>query len=260
MNKNIIVIFVLIILIIIGGVTYKMNIFNKRTLDLEENRNEVTSKQYERRNKNNEFIKKQGIKCYEDLSLVESSADVKMKTLDEIANRAFTCFISIQIACDINNNNYEESVEYFKPILEKLNLSPYLNSKEKRIVDGTYTMQDAIDLDWEYEDLWSLFYAVGLVDDITDGGKLCDCDFIIKTMSSCKNVKEFKDKCQLRDIEEILDMIDLYYRYHWACIEKRVNPETNIANLNPSNVLERRRGLEWLISNEDDWYDISLNA
>lgn len=237
-----------------------MNIFNKRTLDLEENRNEGTSKQYERRDKNNAFIKKQGIACYENLPPVKSSADVKMKTLDGIANRAFTCFISIQVACDVNNNNYEESVEYFKSILEELNLNQYLNSKEKRIFDGTYTMQDAIDLDWEYEDLWSLFYAVGLVDDITDGGKLCDCEFIIKTMASCKNVEEFKNKCQLRDIEEILDMIDLYYRYDWACTEKRIKPETNIANLNPSNVLERRRGLEWLISNEDDWYDISLDT
>ena len=237
-----------------------MGIFSKKSLNLEENRSEGSLVQYERRKKNNAFIKEQGIACYENLPLVESSAEVKLKSLDEICNRAFTCFLSIQVACDVNNNNYEESIKYFKPILEELDLSQYLNSKEKRIFDGTYTAQDAIDLDWEYEDLWSLFYAVGLVDDITDGGKLCDCDFIIKTMTSCKNVEEFKNKCKLRDIEEILDMIDLYYRYDWACTEKRIKPETNIANLDPSNVVERRRGLEWLISRENDWYDISLDT
>lgn len=237
-----------------------MNIFKKKTVNQEENKRERISKQYERRSKNNEFIKKQGIACYENLPLVESSADVKMKTLDEIVNRAFTSYISIQVGCDINNNHYDESIKYYKPILERLNLKKYLNAKEKRVFDGTYTSQDAVDLDWEYEALWSLFYAVGLVDDITDGGKLCDCNFIIKTMSSCKNVEELKNKCQLRDIEEILDMLDLYYRYHWACTEKRINPATNIGSLNPDNVVERRRGLEWLISKEEDWYNISLDT
>lgn len=258
MNKKNLIIFVFIITIFIGGIIYKMGLFNKKNLNVSENKG--ISTQYDRRNKNNFFIKKQGIECYENLPLVESSSEVKMKSLDEICNRAFTCFISIQVACDVNNNNYEESIKYFKPILEELNLEQYLNSKEKRIFDGTYTVQDAIDLDWEYEDLWSLFFALGLVDDITDGGKLCDCDFIIKTMASCKNVEEFKKKCKLRDIEEILDMIDLYYRYDWACTEKRIRPETNIGDLNPSNVVERRRGLEWLISSEDDWYEISLDT
>lgn len=229
-------------------------------MKFEEKNSENILKQHERREKNNLFIKEQKITCYDNLPIVESSADVKMKTLDEICNRAFTCFLAIQVACDVNNNNYEESIEYFKPILEGLNLNQYLNSKEKRIFDGTYTRQDAIDLDWEYEDLWSLFYALGLVDDITDGGKLCNCDFIIEIMASCKNVEEFKNKCKLRDIEEILDMLDLYYRYDWACTEKRIKPETSIANLNPSNVIERRRGLEWLISDKADWYEISLDT
>ncbi len=35
-----------------------MNIFNKKTLDLEKNKNKGVAKQYERREKNNEFIKK----------------------------------------------------------------------------------------------------------------------------------------------------------------------------------------------------------
>ena len=248
------------ILILIGVVVYKMDIFNSKELTAEESKNEGTLVQDERRDKNNSFIKEQGIACYEQLPLVESSAEVNLKSIDEICNRAFTSFLSIQVACDVNNNHYEESIKYFKPILERLNLTQYLNSKEKRIFDGTYTTQDAIDLDWEYEDLWSLLYAVGLVDDITDGGKLCDCDFVIKTIGSCKTVEEFKSKCKLRNIEEILDMVDLYYRYDWACTEKRIRPETNIGNLNPSNVTERRRGLEWLISSEEDWYDISLDT
>ncbi|MCI8654866.1 MAG: DUF4272 domain-containing protein [Clostridia bacterium] len=39
-----------------------------------------------------------------------------------------------------------------------------------------------------------------------------------------------------------------------------MKPETNIGNLNPEVVLERRRGLEWLISKEYDWNNISLDT
>ena len=62
------------------------------------------------------------------------------------------------------------------------------------------------------------------------------------------------------NIEEVLDMLDLYYRFDWATTNKRIDSNTNIGNLNPEVVLERRRGLEWLISDENDWYDIQLNT
>lgn len=55
-------------------------------------------------------------------------------------------------------------------------------------------------------------------------------------------------------------MLDLYYRYHRVCVEKRIHPETAIGELNPNVVFERRRGLEWLIDDTMDWNDISLNT
>lgn len=258
MKKKTIIMILLLVLAVIGAGCGAGGAANGK--DDEPVNLESTQKQMERRDRNNAFIKEQGIACYEELPLVESSDEVELRSLDEICNRAFTSFLAIQVAEDVNNNNYEESVQYFKPILEKLKLEQYLNSKEKRIFDGTYSEQDAIDLDWEYESLWSLFYALGLVDDISDAGQLCDCEFIIQTIASCKDVEEFKSKCKLRDIEEILDMLDLYYRYDWAVAEKRIKPETNIGNLIPSNVVERRRGLEWLISGEEDWFNISLDT
>lgn len=55
-------------------------------------------------------------------------------------------------------------------------------------------------------------------------------------------------------------MLDLYYRYDWAVTEKRINPDTPIAGLNPDVVFERRKGLEWLIATEEDWDEISLDT
>ena len=89
---------------------------------------------------------------------------------------------------------------------------------------------------------------------------ICDCEKATALLSEKADCNEFKKSCRLRSIEEILDMTDLYFRYHWACVEKRLKPETQTGNLNPDVVIERRKALEWVISDEYDWNDIALNT
>lgn len=107
---------------------------------------------------------------------------------------------------------------------------------------------------------WAVVWSLGLVDDIKEANEICDCQKAIGLVSHCKSYEEFKKQCHTRSVDEILDMLDLYYRYHWACVEKRIHPETPIGDLNPEVVWERRRGLEWLVSEEADWYEISLDT
>lgn len=89
---------------------------------------------------------------------------------------------------------------------------------------------------------------------------ICDCEKVTALLSERADYNEFKKSCRLRSIDEILDMTDLYFRYHWACVEKRLKPETQTGNLNPDVVIERRKALEWVISDEYDWNDIALNT
>ena len=79
-------------------------------------------------------------------------------------------------------------------------------------------------------------------------------------MGDCEDMEQFKANCKLRDTDELLDMLDLYYRYHWATTEKRIKPETEVGGLDDEIVMERRRGLEWLFSEENNWFDIALNT
>lgn len=222
-----------------------------------------TEIQKKRREKNNTIISDMGITISERLMTHWEDDKVTLKDKETICKRALACFYAIQIACDIHNGNYEESIEYFKPKLEELGLIDQLNSKEKRIIDGTYSYQDAIDMDWAYESYWALCWCLGLIDDISDASEICDCNKAIKIAGRYRNTKEFKEfieNCELRDKEEILDMLDLYFRFHWAIYDSRVNPDASIEDINPSVVVERRRGLEWVVSEEEDWYDLSMNA
>lgn len=223
-------------------------------------------KEKNRRIKNNRVLEQFGITTNDKLVSGKNEQNIRIKSVDEICKRAIASLITIQVACDINNgkdiksDEYKDDFEFIKSLYKKFGVEDSLNSKEKRIIEGTYTDQDPIDMDWAYESYWTLCWALGLVNDITNAAELCDCSMAISFVTNNNSFEEFKSKCKLRSVEEILDMYDLYYKYHWAINDKMVNPSTSADNLNPSNVLERRRALEWLISDVDDWYDLQLNA
>ena len=215
----------------------------------------------ERRNNSNKKIKHLGIACLETLPVIEDSTQVSLKDIDTICKRAIACLISTQLAIDISeNNDYDSSKTFFLNMLKQYGVQDNLIEKEKRIFNGKYSKQDVIDVVWSYEAYWSLVWTLGLVENIDYPNQICDCEKAIMLVSTCKTYDDFKCKCKIRDIEEILDMLDLYYRYDWAVTEKRINPDTLIADLNPDVVVERRKGLEWLIANEEDWDEISLDT
>lgn len=215
-----------------------------------------------RRERNNKFIKSKGINCFNELPVISSSSEVKLKDIDTICRRVIACIISIQLSCDLRNPDVDNaySLNICEELLNKYGVSGDLLDIEKRLYNNTYTEQDLYDMDWAYETYWAVIWALGLVNDIKEPNSICNCEEAIRVLFSCDTYEEFKSKVKLRDIEDILDMLDLYYRYHWACVEKRVNGKGDIGFLEPAVVAERRKGLEWLISSFKDWNDIPLHT
>lgn len=91
--------------------------------------------------------------------------------------------------------------------------------------------------------------------------EICDCHYAIKLVSDCSSFNEFYQKTKLRNAEEILDEADLIYRLHWACVHDRINAREATAGMHESIVIERRRGLFWLINyKNEDWDCISMDT
>lgn len=214
----------------------------------------------ERKNTTEARLIEMGIACNPWLPVIGASDQVRMRDLDTICKRAIACLLSTQVACDIENGDYENSVTFFGRLLKIFGAEEVLNPMEQRLFDGTYTKQDVINAAWEYETFWALAWALGLTDDISDASVICDCQKAIHLVGDCRSFAEFKANCCMRDVDTILDMLDLYFRYHWAVNHKRIQPDTNTGDLIPGVVVERRRGLEWLFDSEDDWYQISLDT
>lgn len=215
----------------------------------------------ERRAESNAKIKHLGIGCMELLPVLPSGQEVTLKSTEDICKRAVASLLAIQLACDIEERmDYGESCDLFLKLLKDFGVDGELLPKEKSLFDNTFTDQDAMDVAWTYECYWSLVWALGLVENIEMPDSICDCERAITLVGDCKSFEEFQSHCHLRSVEEILDMLDLYYRYHWACVDNRLHPSTSIGPLNPDVVVERRRGLEWLICPQQDWNEIILHT
>ena len=217
-----------------------------------------TDAQKRRREENLAWLRERQIVCCE-LPCRHEDSQARVKSPAEIRDRAVACFVAIQFACDTHNGNYENSKNYFAPVLDS-GVRKLLNEKERRVVDNSGTPQDVLDVAWSYECYWVLCWYLGLVEDIRDAATICDC----AKASSLYNIllpREASDRsCRPRSLKELLDLEDLYFRYHWAVLEHQVNPDAEIGDLDPSVVVNRRMALEWLLSEEADWNELVISA
>jgi hypothetical protein len=214
----------------------------------------------ERKANSERIIAEKGIGINPSLPLTAPASQVRLRSLDDICRRAIAALLSTQVGFGRSEQNDEE-VNYFVGLMDYFGVKDCLNAKERRLADGSYVQQDIIDVVWEYESYWTLVWALGLVDDITDAEDICDCAKAVRFVSQSGSYEEFREKCSLRSADEIMDMLDLYYRYHWAVVQhEQINKDFPIGGLNTDAVSERRRGLEWLVCDTADWNDIPCHT
>lgn len=226
----------------------------------------------ERRAKTIENLKKSGIAYNPNLPLLKSSENIKLKSAEEVTKRTLGCMLCVQLACSIRNGeNYIEVLSFILQQLNEWNISMEdLLPKEKLLIQNKLTQknntdkfstQDIVDIIWTYETYYSLIWSLDFITnkELMDASKICNTE---RAIAICGMISKlfYNEPSKLRNTEKILDMLDLFYCYHWACVEKQIKPETEIGKLNPEVVAERRRGLEWLISKEKDWNNISLDT
>jgi hypothetical protein len=220
----------------------------------------------ERRNKSIEILKERGVPYFEQLPLREAEEEIKPRSAEAIARRAIACLLTIQVACDMaQGGDVENSREIITGILERFGVKDELTEKEKAFFDPKQTLdkQTVVNMSWRYEAYWSLLWVLGIVEELDFPADVCDCDFAIKSVSRCEDFVDFMKNVKLRSMSEILDKLDLFYRYHWACVDARINGREAPAGLDGSVVVERRHGLEWLIIKDteyDEWDYISLDT
>lgn len=225
---------------------------------------EVTSEEGEQRKNNTiAYLKERAIPFTTSLPQLPPIEDCQFKTQEDIVRRAVALLIVIQFACDVaQGGNIEESRDFFINMLRTYKVEDFLTSNERDFLQASEpAVQEAINISWQYEAYWTLIWALGLVEKLDFPDEVCDCEYAIQVVSNCETFEQFYLQTVMRSQKEILDEADKIYRYQWACVDSRIKDQAAPAGMNESIVMERRRGLFWMIGHRsEEWDNISMDT
>ncbi len=216
-----------------------------------------------RKQKSISYLQDKGIPYIEGLPQLPPLTSIQLRSREEITKRAVALLIVIQYACDVaQEGDLKTSKEFVMELLNQFDVVESLTMQERNFLNSEEPDEkEAIQIAWQYEAQWVLLWSIGLVNTLKFPKEICDCHYAIKLVSDCSSFNEFYQKTKLRNAEEILDEADLIYRLHWACVHDRINAREATAGMHESIVIERRRGLFWLINyKNEDWDYISMDT
>ncbi|MBQ0002040.1 MAG: DUF4272 domain-containing protein [Treponema sp.] len=218
---------------------------------------DLTKEAQERREVSKQFLEKNGISFNSNLKLL--TEEKLKKDITSQCKRAIACLMTIQLACSLYEGDRDpDNLEIISKYLDMLDSTKALLDEEKNIFKGKYTSDLLNQITLTYDAYWSILWALGIVTDaemkVLD--KTCDVTKAIQTVRECISFDEFSGKCKPRSEKEIYDMLDLLVCCQSACKEAG---DGKIAFLNSDVVTERRRGLEWIVSKEKNWFKLSLS-
>lgn len=187
------------------------------------------------------------------------------KDLEQVCRRFLASFFSAMLACDYCSDKefFEtEGKGIIRDLIARFGVMDDLYTDERSIINGSCDDRLAVNVSWSVECSFALLWALGVVptDEMEAPSDSCDTGSMAGYVQQFSSFSEFKDACSMRSKDEIIEMADLYYNYHWACVDNRINPKTSCGALSEGVVMERRKALEWLICEETDWKEISLDT
>jgi hypothetical protein len=214
----------------------------------------IMNESAERKQRSERILAAEGVPFIAHLPMLEPVAQTRFRTTEETANRAL-CLAFVALM--------GESGDYalVQRLIGEWRVREHLTPDERRFVDTrSPSMHDRTQFSWRYEALWALVWSLGFVGDLGRPDHIVDVPALV-TLILDHGPDGFRANAQLRDSGEILDALDLTYRYHWAIVDARLKGEESPAGLDGGVVMERHYALNWLTCYDDqDWDDVSTDT
>jgi hypothetical protein len=199
-------------------------------------------------------LKKEGVPYIEHLPLIETAAEIKPRSTEEVALRAIALAV---VAVKGETLDQKLTLELVKRFDVRSAFSP----DERAFIDNpTPSERDRVQFAWRYEALGVMLWALGFEQELGRPDKIVDVPRAVGILRDLGR-DGFVAKAKLRSMDHILDQADLIYRYHWAVTDARVNNRQAPAGLDPGVVYERHYALNWLIRYSDqEWDEVSTDT
>ncbi|WP_082639496.1 MULTISPECIES: DUF4272 domain-containing protein [unclassified Sphingopyxis] len=201
-----------------------------------------------------DLLRAEGIPINPHLPMIESEAQITLRTPREVAERL----------CALTMVSFKASEEPDQGLLDSIiverGFRPYFSPEELAFIDDPRPEFHArTQFSWRCEAAWVLLWALRHVD-----GQLglpnvtCNVPLISET------VYKFGDLTErgMRSANDILNEADLIYRCHWAVRQSGLDGKDAPAGLHPGVTMERHQALNWLIGYSDraDWDDVTTDT
>ena len=202
----------------------------------------AVSEGVDRKRRTEERLAKRKIAVPAELPRIVSSKEVKLRDVEAIARRVMVlCLVAARA------ESVQLPVVEILKLLAQRGLAKDLSSSEQVFL-GTRDPDEKMRQQylWRYEGAWTLMWAMGYVDELSDGGKPGEVKKLVE-MVVPKSLVGLMEGAKVRSVGEILDATDYAYRLHWAArdyIEKNNRP---LDGLMVRVLFEQHYALNWLI-------------
>ncbi len=225
-----------------------------RRQHIEQQESRVADEAQARKDRSIAKLKAEKVPYIEHLPLIETDAESTRRTTEQVATRAMAlCIVALK------GEGLEQ--EIIDTLIVEYKLASEFTPKEKEFINNPNpTQHDRVQFAWRYECYWVMLWALGYVDTLERPDKICDVQLAVSFLR--ENGRDgFLKQASLRSQGEILDAVDLIYRYHWAIIDARIDDRDAPAGLDGGVVMERHYALNWLMGYMDqEWDDISTDT
>ncbi|GAB3559451.1 DUF4272 domain-containing protein [Spirosoma fluminis] len=155
--------------------------------------------------------------------------------------------------------SFGNSPVHIKKWIEDKDLSQFLSEKERStLYDKDSQSEDIVTFRWYLQSLWALMWATSMVGNLSEDRDVED--YMASLLPDIKNNEDTGklNRLELRSVDELYTILDRYYCLHWYCVNERL--QGNSTSINEGLVYHRRKALEWILYNNEDWDMVRLDT
>ena len=211
-----------------------------------------------RKARHEEWLAQQGGPVNPMLPPVVGRDELQLRESGEVARRALALLLSARRAESIATGN-EISLSSLRSRLPRAYESLTLKEIEF-LADEKPEQRTVVNFRYAYECAYVLQWALGLCDEMTFPGSICNVAEVVRRFLQ-HDESTIIEAAMLRPTDEILDELDMHYRFLWIAREVQLGRSDFRTDLDPGVLQERCVTLNWLTSfQRAEWDDVDCPA
>ena len=200
--------------------------------------------------KNEKWLKRRGFLVNPNLPLIEDPSELVLRSPQEISKRAWILNFIIGLG-------YKQDPEKMIKLIKSNGLESSLSSEEKSLLEKGSLTDDEL---WEATELCHSSHALTWILGYRDFDPVGDCpdDVADLFFTEGHDVESLGNKSNPKSFDEAYVMADLLYRLHWSIRHPTLQGEK--PNIQEWTVRNRRRAIDWALTVQDDWDDVTTDT